>query len=75
MNTNAPHQTRAIKTILKDMPVAVNTMRQFPDTRIGSGELEVITQATVLLQAAGYKLSDVTECGGTFYVYATKVQA
>jgi hypothetical protein len=72
MNTSAPHQTRAIRKTLEGLPVEVNTMRQFPDTRICADELEVITRATVLLKDAGYKLSDVTDCAGKFYVYAVK---
>lgn len=72
MNTSAPHQTRAIRKALAGMPVVVNTMRQFPDTRIGSNELEVITQATVLLKTAGYTVSEVSTCCDMFYVYATK---
>jgi len=75
MNTSAPHQTRAIRKILAGMPVEVNTMRQFPDTRIASNELEVITQASVLLTAAGFKCTPVSDCAGMFNIYATKVQA
>jgi len=66
------HRIRAVRKILEGMPVVIEAVVLFTDVRVASNELEVITQATVLLKAAGYKLSNMAYFDGMFYIYVVK---